>query len=101
MASVVELTASCIVIPAPLALEEVSPAPKFKVIFLSFTSKLVVFIVVVVPETVKSPEIVALPVISIPEAEVVILAALPRFMVNSPFKTSISPPVPVVFNLRS
>ena len=48
------------VIPAPLALDEVSPAPKFKVMFLSLTSKLVVLIVVVVPETVKSPEIVTL-----------------------------------------
>ena len=60
VASVDALTASWIVIPAPSALEEVSPAPKFSVIFLSFTSKLVVFIVVVVPETVRSPEIVTL-----------------------------------------
>jgi hypothetical protein len=34
--------------------------------FLSLTSKLVVSIVVVVPETVRSPEIVALPVMATP-----------------------------------
>lgn len=66
MASVEASTASCMVIPAPSAFEEVSPLPKLRVMFLSATSRLVVLIVVVVPETVRSPEIVALPVIATP-----------------------------------
>ena len=55
VASVELLTASCIVIPAPLAEPDVSPEPKLRVIFLSSTSSVAVFKVVVVPCTVKSP----------------------------------------------
>ena len=61
VASVELLTASCIVIPAPSAEPEVSPDPALRVIFLSSTSSVAVFKVVVVPETVRLPVIVALP----------------------------------------
>ena len=60
-ASVLESTASCIVIPAPFAEDDVSPEPKFKVIFLSSTSNVAVFKVVVVPLTVKLPVTAKLP----------------------------------------
>ena len=55
------LTASCIVIPAPSAVEEVSPEPKLRVIFLSSTSRVAVLIVVLVPLTVRLPVTVKLP----------------------------------------
>ena len=61
VASVLALTASCIVIPAPSAEPEVSPEPLFRVIFLSSTSRVAVFKVVVSPWTVKLPAIVTLP----------------------------------------
>ena len=43
------------VIPAPFAEPEVSPEPLFRVIFLSSTSNVAVFRVVVVPSTVRLP----------------------------------------------
>ena len=61
VASVLESAASCNVIPAPFAEEDVSPEPKFKVIFLSSTSNVAVFKVVVVPLTVKLPVTAKLP----------------------------------------
>ena len=48
------------VIPAPFAEPEVSPEPLFRVIFLSSTSNVAVFNVVVVPLTVRSPVTVKL-----------------------------------------
>ena len=70
VASLEASTASWIVIPAPSAVDEVSPEPLFRVIFLSSTSRVAVLIVVVLPWTFKSPVIVRAPVI-VPPAEVV------------------------------
>ena len=60
VASLLASTASCIVIPAPFAEPEVSPEPLFRVIFLSSTSNVEVFYVLVVPLTVRSPVTVKL-----------------------------------------
>ena len=49
------------VIPAPSAVPDVSPEPKLRVIFLSSTSNVAVFSVVVVPLTVKLPVTVKFP----------------------------------------
>jgi len=61
LASFEASTASCIVIPAPSAVELESPADLFNVIFLSSTSNVPTFADIVSPETVKSPVITALP----------------------------------------
>ncbi len=44
-----ELTASCIIIPAPSAVAVVSPDPKFNVIVLSSTSSVAAEVVVTIP----------------------------------------------------
>ena len=61
LASFEASTASCIVIPAPSAVELESPADLFKVIFLSSTSNVPTFAVIVSPDTVKSPVTVKSP----------------------------------------
>ena len=61
VASVELFTASCIVIPAPFAEPEVSPEPLFRVIFLSSTSRVATFAVIVSPLTVKFPGTVKSP----------------------------------------
>ena len=63
VASVEASTASCIVIPAPFAVPDVSPEPLLIVMFLSSTSRVAVLRVVVVPFTVRLPPMVALPVV--------------------------------------
>ena len=78
--------------PAPSAEADVSPAPKLSVIFLSSTSRVAVFNVVVVPLTVRLPPTITFPVVV---TEVGVIAPSPRVKLAAPDVLDALPVMPL------